>query len=301
MANDFLIVCKTYRRDLRRALRWVESVVAHNQDKLPVVLVVPQDDLHLFHDQLPAGACDLITDEEVISAHPKANELGLEARYRAMPGSKSQQVIKSEVWRPLECRAYLCADADAVFLRPFGIVDFMAPDGNAYTPIHESKEYRQLALARGHANVDADFRRDCAELKAVFGRTGPDYDFGPLPTIWSAQVWKDLYDRMLAPRGETLWDAIDRIPSEIRWYGESLLAWKGVPLRPIEPLFRVYHHDWHYHLLRRQGETEASLRQHFLGAVYQSNWEFEMDEPGQRSGASRTARRVKRWVNRLLG
>jgi hypothetical protein len=188
-----------------------------------------------------------------------------------------------------------------VFLRSFGKEDFFTADGHAYTPMHESKDYRQMALARGHAKVDDDFRSGCAELKAVFGRAGPDYDFGPLPTLWSAQVWKDLDERMLAPQGQTLWDAIERIPSEIRWYGESLLAWSGVPLAPIEPLFRVYHHDWHYHALRRQGETEATLARHFLGVVYQSNWEFELDEPGRRSGASSAARRVKRWLGHLRG
>lgn len=301
MALDFFIVCKTYRGDLRRSRRLIESISQHNRDKLPLALIVPGEDLDLFRKQLPAGVCEFVRDEDVVATHPKAAALDLMARYRGMPGSQSQQVIKSEAWRLLGCRAYLCTDADAVFLRSFGKEDFVTPEGHIYTPVHESKDYRQIALARGQTSVDEDFREGCAELKAVFGRVGPDYDFGPLPTLWSAQVWKDLDERMLAPRGQTLWDAIDRIPSEIRWYGESLLAWKGVPLAPIEPLFRVYHHDWHYHLLRRQGETEATLARHFLGVVYQSNWEFELDEPGSRSGASRVVRRVKRWLGHLRG
>ena len=43
------------------------------------------------------------------------------------------------------------------------------------------------------------------------------------------------------------------VPSELRWYGESLLAFRSIPLAPIEPLFRVYHHDWHFNALRRLG------------------------------------------------
>ncbi len=299
MASDFPIVCKTYRGDLRRAQRLLASLQPHNRDKLPVVLIVPSGDLELFRSQLPALACEFVTDEDVVSAHPQAASLALLARYKATPGSKAQQVVKSEAWRLLGCQAYLCTDADTVFLRPFGRADFLAPEGHPYSHVHESKEYRQLAASRGHVKVEQDFRRESARLKELFNRTGPDYDFGPTPVPWSAKVWNDLHEQRLAPHGHTLWDAIEQMPSELRWYGESLLAFRSIPLAPIEPLFRVYHHDWHFNALRRLGETEANLTERFIGAVYQSNWQYEMDEAGARSAASRGVRRIKRWLRQL--
>lgn len=299
MALDFPIVCKTYRGDLRRAQRLLASLAPHNRDTLPVVLIVPEGDLGLFRSQLPAGVCELVSDESVVAAHPKAAEHKLLERYRATSGSKAQQVVKSEAWRLLGCSAYLCTDADTVFLRPFHRADFVTPAGHPYSHLHESKEYRQLAASRGYVKVEEDFRRESTQLKSIFGRTGPDYDFGPTPVPWSAQVWRDLYEQRLAPEGKTLWDAIEQMPSELRWYGESLLAYRSIPLHPIEPLFRVYHHDWHFHALGRLGETEANLAERFIGAVYQSNWQYEMDEAGARSFASRSVRRLKRWVRQF--
>ena len=51
--------------------------------------------------------------------------------------------------------------------------------------------------------------------------------------------------------------------------------------------------------IRQLGETPQSLAQQFLGAVYQSNWEFELDPPGTRSALSLLSRRLKRWRRRL--
>lgn len=296
MPVDFAIVCKTYRPDLRRAQRLLNSLVAHNKERLRVAVIVPAQDLDIFRDALPAHSCELLSDEDVVAHQPGAARLDLLARYRNTTGSKSQQVIKAEAWRALGCSAYLCADADAVFLRDFGLSDFMTAGGDLYTQIHQSKDYLTLAINRGHANVSENFQRESSEFKAIFGRQGPDYDFGPIPAPWSANVWANLCQHYLEPRGETLWDAIDRAPSEMRWYGESLLAWGGIPLIPIEPLFRVYHYDWQYLLMKKYGETSRTVVSRYLGAVYQSNWQYEMDLPGHRTRASLAVRRIKRML-----
>lgn len=294
-SSRFAIVCKTYRLDLRRTQRFITSVLRHNLERLPVCVIVPAAELALFESSLPAGACTLLSDEAVVDCHPQAQSRDLLARYRSTPGYLSQQVIKAEAWRALGCEHYLCADADAVFLRDFTIADFLAPAGHAWTQIHQSRDYHATCLAQGHADVFDHFLRDSATMKARFGRVGPDYDFGPLPLVWSARVWRDLADHYLSSRGETLWDAIDSVPIETRWYGEALLAYRGVPLDPVEPFFRVYHFDWQHALLTRQGETEALVARQFLGAVYQSNWEFETDVAGARTLGSRLVRRFKRW------
>jgi len=137
-------------------------------------------------------------------------------------------------------------------------------------------------------------------MKDRFGRIGPDYDFGPTPVIWSRKVWQDLDNQMLAPNGMTLWEAIEQEPSELRWYGESLLKFASITLHPIEPLFRCYHYDWQWHALKAAGETHETLARNFLGAVYQSNWHFELDAGTKtRPLPSRIPRRVKRWLARF--
>ena len=296
---DFVLLCKSYPGDAQRVKRLMDSLAAHNPEQLPVVVIVAQADLPMFRELLNGHRVELISDEDVVRSHPQAAQKHLLERYRATPGYRAQQVLKADAWRLLGCDTYLCMDSDTVFLRDIARADFIAPGGHPYTLMHQSRELMQLALNRGHTEVLHNFRAESARLKMEFGREGTDHDFGPTPTLWSVRVWHDLHEFHLQPKGWTLWDAIDAVPTEIRWYGEALLAFRSIPLEPIEPLFRVYHHEWQYFALQRQGETPATLAEQFLGVVYQSNWDFEFDAPGTRSAASRFARRLKRWRSRL--
>jgi len=296
---DFMLVCKSYRGDLARVRRLLDTLAPHNPQGLPTVVIVPSDDLPLFRDGLAGQRHELVSDEDVVRSHPKASSKQLLDRYKRTPGYRSQQVIKSDAWRLLGCDSCLCVDSDTVFLRDVGRADFLHPDGHPYTLMHQSRDLLQLAVDRGHPGVAKHFREESQRLKSLFGRIGPDYDFGPQPLLWSSRVWNDLDQRFLEPRGWTLWDAIDHVPTEIRWYGEALLAYQSIPLAPIEPLFRVYHHDWQWLAMRRLGETPEKLADQFLGVVYQSNWEFELDAPGTRSALSRVSRQFKRFRRRL--
>ncbi|HEX6707646.1 MAG TPA: DUF6492 family protein [Albitalea sp.] len=293
-----VLLCKSYRDDLRRVKRLLDSLATHNPQGLPVVVAAPKDDLPLFREQLGPHRFELVSDEDIVQRHPQAAARDLLARLRATPGYRSQQVVKAEAWRLLGCDTLLCIDADTVFLRDIARADFVDADGQPYTVLHQSRELQQLALDRGHAELPRQFRAESERIKTLFGRTGPDYDFGPTPVIWSSRVWSDLDQRFLQPRGWTLWDAIEHAATELRWYGEALLAYQSIALRPIEPLFRVYHHEWQMLALQRLGETPATLAQQFLGVVYQSNWEFELDAPGRRTALSRLGRRIKRWRRR---
>ena len=299
MAADFVLLCKSYRGDAQRVKRLMDSLARHNPHALPVVVVVPEGDQALFRTLLSGHRVELVSDEDVVRSHPQAAQNDLLARYRATPGYRAQQVVKADAWRLIGCDAYLCMDSDTVFLRDIARADFIAPGGHPYTLMHQSRELMQLALNRGHPEVLRHFRAESERVKAEFGRAGADLDFGPQPLLWSARVWRDLHEFHLRPKGWTLWDAVDHVPTEIRWYGEALLAFRSIPLEPIEPLFRVYHHEWQMFALQRQGETPATLAEQFIGVVYQSNWEVELDAPGARSTASLLARRVQRWRRRL--
>jgi len=299
MSDAFVLLCKSYRNDALRVKRLLDTLAAHNPQKLPVVVAIPEADMPLFREITAGHAVLLVADEDIVRSHPQAAERDLLARYRSTPGYRMQQVVKADAWRLLGCESLLCMDSDTVFLRDVTLADFIAPAGHPYTLLHQSRELMQLAVNRGHAEVLTHFVEESARMKTEFGRVGPDFDFGPTPTLWSARVWRNLHERALAPRGWTLWDAIDHIPTEIRWYGEALLAYRSIPLDPIEPLFRVYHHEWQYFAMQGLGETPQTLAKQFLGAVYQSNWEFELDAPGTRSAASVLGRRLKRLRRRL--
>lgn len=294
--SNFLLFCKSYTGDLKRIQRLWQSVQRFNRDRIPLYISVPEKDRTLFEHAIgtPDGLI-WVNDEDIVRANPRADL----KYYRTWDGRLSQQVVKSEFWRYANCDSYLCLDSESEFIRDFRRSDFLDPQERPYTVIHQSKELMQLAINKGVFRVPEAFHRDSTLLKAVFEREGPDYDFGPTPVIWSARVWQDLDERYLIPRGQTLWDAIQERPSELRWYGEALLHFNSIPLLPIEPLFRVYHYNWQLHALRRMGERTEKLQGEYLGILCQSNWQYEWDSVSkQKNIFSRMARWLK---NQLAG
>lgn len=291
------LFCKSYHQDVLRVKRMVDSIEACNTDKLPVFISVPGGDRQLFLNKVGSGRCEWLSDEEIVAANPALSW----ARLQEMDPRKSQQVVKSEFWRLHNCSAYLCLDSDSVFVRKFQTADFLAADGVPYTILHQSKELLQLAINVGRPKLVENFRHDSALAKAIFDRDGPDYDFGPTPVIWASKVWQDLATNYLQPRGMSFMDAIIQFPSELRWYGEALLAYQSIPLHPVEPLFRVYHTDWQYFAQRKAGETLEKLQVNYLGVVMQSNWHYEMDHSNsEKSIMSRAVRKIKRHLKRFF-
>jgi len=294
--KDIVLYCKSYNRDVLRAKRLVDSIEKFNIEKLKLYLSVPEEDLQLFLNMVGSDRCNWITDEEIVSSNPDAN---VERMYRT-PGGISQQVVKSEFWRLGIAENYLCLDSDSMFIKKFGEKDFVALDRVPFTVCHQSKELLQIAENKNRHQIVEGYISDSERAKAIYNRVGPNYDFGPPPMIWSSKVWRDLSDKYLAPKGMTLWDAVESFPAEIRWYGEALLKYKSIPLYPIEPLFRFYHYDWQYYSLKQQGETIERLRDQYFGVVLQSNWEYELDYGSkQKSVLSRVTRNLKRQLKRL--
>ena len=157
-----------------------------------------------------------------------------------------------------------------------------------------------MASNRGHLRVERELRKESETVKALFGRDGPNYYCAPAPFIWSAQVWNSLDIQYLQPKGMTLWDLITPDHPESLVYGEALLKFQAIPVRAIEPLFRIYHYDWHFYLSRRLGETQDKLKQNFLGLIYQSSWESELDYGAPaKPFVSRTLKRLKRFLRFL--
>lgn len=295
----FLLFCKSYAGDLKRVQRMWTSVQRFNREKIPCYISVPSADRALFEKTIgtPEGLI-WVSDEDIVHANPRADM----AHYRSWDGRLSQQVVKSEFWRYAGCDSYLCMDSESEFIRDFYLSDFLDAHGNPYTVMSQSKELLQMAMNKGITRVVDDYHRNCTMMKSVFGRKGPDWDFMPTPVIWSARVWRDLDEKYLQPKGITLWEAVKERPSELFWYGEALLHFNSIPLLPIESLFRFYHYNWQWHTLRRQGETTETLRREYLGVVWQSSWQYEMDygtQAQRKSWPSRLVRFIKAQLARF--
>jgi hypothetical protein len=294
MTNDFVLYCKSYPKDFLRVKRLLESLRKHNIEAIPFYISTPESDRDRLFELLGGGKdFQWVSDESIVQSNHRVPK----DVQHFKPGGISQQVIKSEFWRLGLAKNYLCIDSDSIFIKDFVKVDFLAPDGDPYTVLHQNKEFFQLASNRGHLRVEQDLRNEAEVVKALFGRVGPNYYCAPAPFIWSAKVWESLEKNYLQPQGITLWDLISTEHPESLIYGEALLNYQAIPIRMIEPIFRIYHYDWQYYLSRRLGETEEKLQQNFIGVIYQSAWEVEMDFGAPtKSLSSRALRKLKRFA-----
>jgi hypothetical protein len=294
--KPFALYCKSYCTDLRRVVRLAQSVQNFNRERLPFYISVPAAEVPLFQAHLSNLDVELLADEDILQASPGINR----EQVRQLPGSVAQQVVKSEFWRLGHSLAYLCLDSDAVFIRPFGVADFLSPEGTPYTMLDEAHDLLEDAVQHHRTRIADAFRQEAAQVQQLFQRSGRAYSFGPFPLVWHRAVWQSLEREYLQPRGMTFADAICQAPIESRWYGEALLAYQAVPLLPCQALFKVYHYAWQYDAARRAGISNSDLAALYCGVIYQSAWEREMDWPSEGGHlASRLGRRLRRKLGRI--
>jgi hypothetical protein len=295
--KDIVLYCKSYHRDVLRAARLAESVRRHNPGNLPFYLSCPSTDLPLFKDIIGGDGITLLADEEIVAANVSIDKKA----FSALPGVISQQIVKSEFWRLGICENYLCLDSDSYFIRNCNKGDFLTPSGIPFTVTNESLELRLFGALHQHSKIARNRDTECKAIMEIFGRTGRQYDFGPLPVVWSRRVWTDLAEKFLEPRGMNFLDAIKLFPSEMRWYGEALLKYRSIELWPVETLFRCYHYEEQFRVAKKSGETDETLSQIYLGVCSQSNWDKELEYGQNKKGLlSRLVRTIKSRVLRRL-
>jgi hypothetical protein len=261
-------------------------------DQLDFYISTPRSDKALLEQILGNQNYIWVPDEDIVSANPRADF----SRYQAMPGGLSQQIIKAEFWRLGIAENYLCLDSDSLFIRNFYKSDFVSGDGVPYTVLHQNKELFQLAIDRGFSRVERDLSAEAERVKELFNRSGPNFYCAPAPFIWSAKVWQSLDAEYLLPKNISLWDFINHNFPESLIYGETLLKYRAIPLIAIEPLFRTYHYDWQFYLMKRLGETRVKVAKNYIGIIYQSAWESELTlGQNQKSFYSLLLKRLKRF------
>jgi hypothetical protein len=288
-----VLYCKSYRRDFNRLLRLARSIEKHNSDRIPFYVSVSADDHALFLPSAQLLGFTLIKDEDIISCNERIDS----RRFKTLPGYLQQQIVKAEFWRLKLCENYLCIDSDSEFLRDFLREDFISPEGQPYSVIHEEHGLMEELIVRGKTDKLQSYFNDASNVQTELSRTGRTYSFGPTPVLWSAAVWSDLDENFFKSQKMSILDAIVKIPSELRWYGEALLKYQSIPMLPIEPLFKVLHYHWQNSKWLKKMLKSPYFNKLYLGVIYQSNWDASMDWPKERGNwASRWGRRLKqKW------
>jgi hypothetical protein len=259
--QKLILYCKSYHKDVDRVVNLTTSINKYNVDNIPFYVSVPKSDVTLFKSKLPEWV-QLIEDETILSQSYTQNW-------------NTQQIVKSNFWRLGISENYVCIDSDGYFIKPFYLHDFMFDDENPFTVIHEQKELFSWSVNKSHIlgfDPKDSYIRDRQKVMDVFGRKGKYYDFGPVPTIWSNKVWKDLDEKYLQPNNLTFDNLIEFSPSEFSWYGESLLHFKSIPIYPCEPIFKVFHYPQQLQEFYSNNIQEKHISQNYLGIIMQSNY-----------------------------
>ncbi|SNX29042.1 hypothetical protein SAMN06295945_1405 [Polynucleobacter meluiroseus] len=295
--KDLVLYCKSYRRDFLRLKRLLNSIKKYNVDQIPFYISCPQEQYaELIKIMGSEESFHWVSDEAIIASNPRV-AAGIE---KTRSGGLSQQAIKSEFWRLGISENYVCLDSDCIFIKDFGVSDFLASDGNPYTVIYQNKEFFQLAINRGENQVTTNLKKEGDLVKALFDRKGPNYYCPCPPFIWSAKVWRSLDESYLQPRNMSFWDISTGAHPESLLYLEALLNFRAIPLYPIEQLFRIYYYSWQYYLLKRVGENQEKIAENYLGVIYQSNWDSGMDYGvSQKPFLSRILKKIKSFLRYL--
>ncbi len=170
------------------------------------------------------------------------------------------------------CRNYLWIDSDSYFIRPFSTADFLHYSGVPYLVQHDCTDLLDFARREGKNKIIAHYHDTRKKLKKLFGRVGPDYDFGPSPVVWSADVLADMYGGYLGLGNETIYSLLTSFPCEILLYGEFVYQRKKIPVYSVGPFFKVYHYDEQFFEDEMHGVTVGDLAENYFGIVMQSNW-----------------------------
>ena len=251
-----------------RARRLAESIRRFNGDAIPFYVSVPSQDLNNFIQCFGNIPCHFLADEEIL--RQTCDIYG--PLPPDFPADLLQQLVKLEFWRMGLCENYCWLDSDAYFIKTFHRENFFCDEITPYTVQHLAEDLLGFAARTKNKKVIRDFRSMAIKFQKLFHRSGPLYDFGCSPLLWSCRVLKSLAEDYLQPSNKTIFTLLQEYPCEMQLYGEYLLFSKKIPLVPIGPLFRIYHYAEQFFEAQMQGESEFSLARQYLGVVVQSNW-----------------------------
>ena len=275
----FGILLKSYGPDLPYAERFMASYSQYVQGDVPVHAVVPDEDVAAFTAMM-AGRGEVLP-ESLWSEHLVDHPI-----HGNSPGYINQEIIKLAFYEQGLLKNYLCADSEAVFLRPFGFADFMATDSVPYTVLVEDHELavepryyrehwttRQESIRRIHDEVGVEDR----VLRTCHGHQ-----------VMSSTVLQSFRDDFLTPRSWTYADALRFEPLEFTWYNMWLQRSHVIPIHAREPLVKVFHHEGQHMEYLLRGIEHDDVARGYLALVVNSNFERTVAAPGETPASTDT-------------
>jgi hypothetical protein len=253
---------KSYGPDLQYAQRFLESFLQYATEPIPLYVVVPDRDIPAFTEVFANHAT-------VLPESLWADQLVDYPIHGNNPGYINQEIIKLAFAEHGYLSNYLCADSEAVFIRPFSSHDFIDPTGVPYSFVTEDHELhvdpvyfetywtgREQSLAQ---------IREFLELPAT-----------PIATchnmaVFSSEQVLDL-KKYLLDRGLNWAGALEISPYEFSWYNFWTEKRQGNARKIREPIVLMLHQP-HQHLeYSLKGITESDLARGYVAVLINSGF-----------------------------
>ena len=262
------LLIKSYARDFDYLRRLESSIREFNREDLPVFLIVPAADVQLF-ESVDLPSVQLMAEEDVVGQY-----LVSESAHGLSAGYLNQEIVKLSFGETGLLANYFCVDSEAVFVRPFGALDFLRQGDEPYSVLVQDKElevepryYREHWVGREEA---------IRQIMEFVGLDDPIMKTCHGHQIFSSRVLQSFSEDFLAPRGWTYTDAVMEIPYEFSWYNMWLQKSRVIPIHQIEPLVKVFHNeDQHLEYVLR-GINMSDIARAYLAVVVNSNYSRDL-------------------------
>lgn len=276
--TTLVTMLKSYGPDLQYAERFTRSYERFCADDTPLVVVVPDEDRTAFRHRL--GAQYELVPESAFEPYLVDYRI-----HGNSPGYMNQQIIKLAFGTLGMAENYLCADSDAMMIRPFSRTDFMANETTPFTFVTEDAElhaepgyFAQYWEARERMLVAL---REYLELPARPYATCHNMAVFSTPVLESLRAF-------LGERGLTYASALELCPYEFSWYNFWLERNGGIDRVVREPIFKMLHSSSQHLEYVLKGVTTADVARGYVGIIVNSGYSREFgvvdfDEPRYRA------------------
>lgn len=275
--DNFGIMLKSYGPDLQYAKRFLESFLEYATEPIPLYVVVPDQDIPTFTEVFAGHATVLpesIWAEQLVDYPIHGNN----------PGYINQEIINLGFAERGYLANYLCADSEAVFIRPFSSRDFMDPSGSPYSFITEDHD---LHVDPVYFDTYWQYRDKWLKTLRKFLQLRENKyltcrNFAVLHSEYAQSLLT-----FLQKNGLTVADALEICPYEFSWY--NFWVEKNYPESRMirEPIFKTIHIQSEYLALAIKSISQEDLARGYVGVVINSGFscssgEGQLDTPLER-------------------
>ena len=264
MSFDLALLIVSFRPDFSYLRRLLDSIEKYNVDKLPVILILPKDDIELAKSTLPLSNIKYIFEEEWFS---KDIELGNVGNFRR--GYIMQGIIKLHAWKLGIAKNYFSVDSDTYFIRNFGKSDFFNFEDQVYSILSQEKylrvepSFRSYDLPRQPKIDEIRKRVDVQDSRLLQSQVN---------VILSSKVLESFTTEGMEFLRMNYTSLFSLAPYEYGWYGFWLQKSKLIPIIPIEPLIYNFYTRGLYENALFAGISETDIARGYIGISKNSNW-----------------------------